>query len=134
MPRPKKIFTKEQLRAANVLWSRAYRKRHPQRLKLLNKLRNQKPEAKQQSRGYTLLRKYGITLETYKRQIEIQSGRCIICNIKPDNLHVDHCHKCGNVRALLCGHCNTMLGYARDTPSILRSAADYLDTLSCQKD
>src|SRR5690242_3768832 len=55
----------------------------------------------------TLLRLYGITLDDYK-SLEIQQKySCKICLKKPTKLYVDHCHKTGKVRGLLCINCNT---------------------------
>ena len=46
---------------------------------------------------------------------------------KHASLHIDHCHKTGVVRGMLCGNCNFLLGHANDSPEILRKAADYLE-------
>lgn len=59
-----------------------------------------------------------------------QGGVCAICGRPPKNtpLNVDHDHKTGLVRGLLCWHCNSrVIGAARDEPSVLRKAAKYLD-------
>lgn len=56
---------------------------------------------------------YGITLEQYNAMRAAQNGCCAICGITPTEkrqLHVDHCHSTGRVRALLCSPCNTQLG------------------------
>ena len=78
-----------------------------------------------------LSNKYGINQSTYEEMRGAQRGRCDICGTtSPDgrgDFHVDHCHKSGNVRALLCMSCNRMLGFAKDSPHILRKAADYLE-------
>ena len=42
-------------------------------------------------------------------------------------LSVDHCHKTGKIRALLCGQCNTMLGMAQEKKDILQMAIKYLE-------
>ena len=42
-------------------------------------------------------------------------------------LAVDHCHKTGKIRGLLCSTCNLMIGNAYDNPEILRSGANYLE-------
>lgn len=56
---------------------------------------------------------YGITLEQYLEMLAAQGGACAICSKPPapkKRLVVDHCHRSGRVRALLCGVCNTQLG------------------------
>ena len=39
---------------------------------------------------------------------------------------VDHCHDSGVVRGVLCGNCNTGLGYADDNIEILYEMIEYL--------
>jgi len=51
---------------------------------------------------------------------------CAICGTLND-LCVDHDHKTGAFRGILCKSCNWMLGYAQDKPTILHKGADYLD-------
>ena len=57
-------------------------------------------------------RLYGITLEEYNQRLEEQNGLCARCQQPPGQLRlaVDHCHKTGRIRGLLCGPCNTYLG------------------------
>lgn len=42
-------------------------------------------------------------------------------------LNVDHCHKTGTIRGMLCHNCNRGLGLFQDNPELLRKAADYLE-------
>jgi hypothetical protein len=75
-------------------------------------------------------RRYGITMVQYEQALEWQGGRCAICLNRPRSrkLAVDHDHKTGAVRGLLCSRCNhRMLGAAREDPEVLRRAADYLE-------
>ena len=55
-----------------------------------------------------------------------QDGRCAICNGKFEFMCVDHCHKTGKVRDLLCNLCNLMVGVSRESTEILGSAMEYL--------
>lgn len=59
--------------------------------------------------------KYGITLDDYKNMVISQNGKCLICGIDNPRVnkswHVDHCHKTGKVRGLLCNYCNPRLGF-----------------------
>ena len=62
---------------------------------------------------------------------EEQGGRCAICSTEEpggngNHFSVDHNHKTGKVRALLCNHCNTGLGKFQDDPDLLRIAQLYL--------
>lgn len=72
-------------------------------------------------------REFGITREAYAEMEAVQGGRCAICGEVPEkSLHIDHDHKTGQVRGLLCGHCNRGLGLFRDDPDRLKAAARYL--------
>lgn len=77
-----------------------------------------------------LVKTYGITLLQYQDMFEEQDGKCAIClrrSLKK-NLAVDHNHKTGKIRGLLCGRCNhKLLGAAFESADILRRAAAYLD-------
>lgn len=58
--------------------------------------------------------RYGMTVEDYERLFEKQNGCCAICRIHRDKLNraldVDHDHKTGEIRGLLCKKCNVALG------------------------
>lgn len=66
-------------------------------------------------RSHHLMKKYGLTLEDYSTMLANQNGVCAICKcerpkgcrMKGSNLFVDHDHKTGRVRGLLCAPCNT---------------------------
>src|SRR4051812_36980393 len=54
--------------------------------------------------------RYGITLEDKLEMLRNQDGKCIICGEEMDRMVVDHCHKTGKVRGILCDNCNRGLG------------------------
>lgn len=72
------------------------------------------------------IKKYG--------QLQIlQDGKCAICGKGPGGMSntkkrlvVDHNHKTGKIRGLLCGSCNIGLGHFKDNVEILKSAIKYL--------
>ena len=75
-----------------------------------------------------LRKKYGITLTEYESMLATQKGLCAICK-EPDKyqpLGVDHNHKTGKARALLCAHCNMALGGFRENVNFLKAAIKYL--------
>ena len=69
-----------------------------------------------------------LTKEEFDERIRRQEGVCAICN-KPSkgSLVIDHSHKTGTVRGLLCGPCNIGLGMFQDSPRLLLKAAQYLE-------
>lgn len=77
-------------------------------------------------RRYDKFRSYGFSSsEEMKVWMEQQPSVCQICRVKPAT-HVDHCHETIRPRGLICGTCNTMLGFAYDRPEVLIRAASYL--------
>jgi len=79
---------------------------------------------------------YGMTLEEFEQRLEEQGGVCAICK-QPETgcsrqgrvkrLSVDHDHKTGKIRGLICNGCNRALGYFNDDPEKMRAAIDYLE-------
>lgn len=83
------------------------------------------------------LKKYNLNAAEYLQMMVKQNNLCAICHepqsirnkngdIRP--LYVDHCHTTGKVRGLLCNHCNSVLGHARDRTFVLENAIAYLET------
>ena len=74
---------------------------------------------------------YGITADEYWAIHEYQYGACAICQRATGatkRLSVDHCHKTGYVRGLLCTTCNrNVLGHLRDDTDALQRAIEYLN-------
>lgn len=59
--------------------------------------------------------------------LEEQNGECFICGSKPDDqLHIDHDHKTGKVRKLLCRSCNAALGMCKESIDILKKIIEYI--------
>lgn len=77
-----------------------------------------------------LQREYGITLDQYNAILKRQGGRCAICgqhsSVFKTRLSVDHCHKTGLIRGLLCMTCNRALARFKDDDRLLQSAAEYI--------
>jgi recombination endonuclease VII len=91
----------------------------------------------EQIKRYDKKARYGLTPEDFIRILLEQDGKCAICSrefSKALTYSVDHDHACcpgeftcGKcVRALICRRCNTMIGLAGDSISILESAIEYL--------
>ena len=81
------------------------------------------------SKHNTHLKKtYDISINDYDRILRSQGGRCAICKGGTSKRHfaVDHNHKNGNVRGLLCARCNTGLARFMDNITTLRRAVRYM--------
>lgn len=78
------------------------------------------------SRKYHLKRKYGLTLEQFDALLAGQGPLCPIC-LKRPAVHVDHDHRSGVVRGILCEMCNGGLGQFRDNPQTIENAIAYLE-------
>lgn len=90
-------------------------------------------------KDHRLRKEFGITLIQYKEMSAQQNHSCAICK-QPETsrdhrgklryLAVDHCHKTGKIRGLLCQKHNRMLGLANDNADILKESVVYLDRQS----
>jgi hypothetical protein len=84
-----------------------------------------------------LMYRHGLTTAEVEHMRFCQGNRCAICGdvfadatgrYKKRLAYVDHSHKTGHIRGLLCPACNKGLGFFRDNPDILRNAITYLET------
>jgi hypothetical protein len=76
-----------------------------------------------------MLTTYGLTKRRYDDMLAEQKGACSICRTPFEKLgetpHIDHDHKTGRVRGLLCSKDNLLLGYAGDDPRLLAEIASH---------
>ena len=72
----------------------------------------------------SMMTRYGLSLERYHQILAQQEGRCIFCN--STKVVVDHDHKTGKVRGLLCRPHNAAIGMLGDTEGSLMKVLDYL--------
>lgn len=72
---------------------------------------------------------YGLSMKDFSEMLNIQNGVCMICKkvcSSGQRLSVDHDHKTGKNRGLLCRKCNSGLGLFGDSVELLQKAIDYL--------
>ena len=84
-------------------------------------------------RNWHLLNRFGITIDEAETILDDQGGVCAICEEEIEDPrgfspHVDHDHATGEVRGVLCFHCNAGLGQFKDDPERLRAAIVYLNS------
>jgi DNA-directed RNA polymerase subunit RPC12/RpoP len=87
-------------------------------------------ERRQKAREYHLMRIYGMTQAQYDELLKKQGHKCFVClrheNEFKTRLAVDHDHKTGEIRGLLCNYCNhRVIGRNRD-PEIMKRVWEYL--------
>lgn len=93
--------------------------------------RANKSKFKRESFRNNLRRKYGLTIDSYQALLKGQNNKCLICdsdfqgNNRPC---VDHCHRTGKVRGILCRRCNLSISYLEDK-TFVQKAIDYIDKL-----
>lgn len=105
-------------------YQRAYRERNADRLRAYEAGRY--TEDRKMS---VRLRQYGLTLEQYEEMERTQGGACAICRRQCPTgrrLAVDHDHKTGKVRALLCFKCNAAEGALDGRPDLAEALAAYM--------
>ena len=85
----------------------------------------------QYKRNGNMLKKYNLTEHQYNEMLKQQNGVCAICKQKEIHklykfLPVDHNHKTGKIRGLLCSRCNYGIGNFNDNIELLKEAINYL--------
>lgn len=79
--------------------------------------------------------RYKVDPDWYDRTLEEQGGVCAICKKDRPNgwgkYPVDHDHKTGDARGLLCGTCNSLIGFAGEDTAVLERAIEYLRRFRC---
>lgn len=87
---------------------------------------------KEYDNEYQMRKNYGLSVEQYDELVQNQNGVCAICGSGAPSghkkrLNIDHCHKTGTVRGLLCDLCNRAIGLMRDDTALLTKAIHYLN-------
>lgn len=122
-------------RIKHIAGVKASRKKHwpKHQIKLKEYYQKNKPkwiEAGWKQKGISDKHGRPFTLEDYIHVLESQGGVCAICKSDGKShkkgLVVDHDHKTGVYRGILCAFCNTALSYFKDNPDILTKAINYL--------
>lgn len=126
-----------------IAWARKHQDRNKE-LKIKSNQKRKNELRKAGVCGWNIMKKYHLTRDQYDAILLKQCGLCAICKQPPENgimLFVDHDHQCcpklpscGKcVRGLLHGKCNTALGMLKDDPTVLRLAAEYLESFRTEE-
>jgi hypothetical protein len=109
--------------------------RKAERLKYKDSIKKYNDSKVEHRRNYCMKKNYGIDVAFYNSLLEKQQNVCSICK-RPERvkrsgnsfLSIDHCHKSGKIRGLLCQNCNSAIGKLEDNVEFLKSAIDYLES------
>lgn len=131
-PRKRGLQCKECLAAAKRVWC----SKNPDKVIVSRRKTNEWHKKNADRVHDNLLRsRYGVTQADVDEMIVQQDNLCAICNKPPSGktkrdhrLFLDHCHKTGKVRGMLCNDCNLALGRVHDNVDILKSMIEYLKT------
>lgn len=125
-----KLYTHRQdVRERRLKYHREYDKINWEKKKEYRKQHTH--EASERSKKHHFKVSYGLELEDYDRMLLDQNGKCAICGTsspsgKYNRFYIDHCHRTGKVRGLLCNTCNFALGAFKDSVENLQNAIKYL--------
>ena len=109
-----------------------YRSRHHEKVKRREAYyrATHSEEIRQRNKAQHARRLYNMTINELFTMFEDQGYSCAVCGSTDagykDRWHVDHDHKTGHVRGILCCDCNTALKQSM-TPAVLRAAIEYLE-------
>lgn len=103
--------------ACKVIRTKELRQKYPEKSKQYYKTSNRR-------------RNYNIEPEEYDSLMEKSKNLCMICGSPPKtkSLHIDHNHKTGKVRGLLCHGCNTAIGLFKENIEVIKKAIYYLES------
>ena len=118
-------------RGRRATYQKKYREENLNDIRLKDKLKAREPERKAAILNARRLREYGISTEDYEKMLKQQNYTCLICggtkmNKSRKKLCVDHNHKTGVTRGLLCNGCNTIIGMTDEKIETLENCIAYL--------
>lgn len=96
--------------------------------------RNANREKRRDYQLKSLLKKFKVTVQDYQNMLHAQNSACAVCQ-QPESttwrgtkrsLAIDHCHKTGKIRGLLCTKCNTALGLLKENAAVVKRLHDYI--------
>ena len=101
---------------------------NPGRVREVRRVWADKVNLPERERWQQIKKKYGLSLEQFNEMLAIQAGCCAICrdSFGEETPRVDHDHKTGMVRGLLCHPCNVAIGLFKESVPSLANAITYL--------
>lgn len=92
---------------------------------------NKPDEMKARALKSRLKNDFGLTPEAFNKMLQAQNNKCASCGKTTEEngkrLCVDHDHKSGKVRGLLCDNCNVALGHLKDNLYNAKCLVNYIE-------
>jgi len=101
----------------------AWQARNPEKVRAIKRRSSEK---------YNRVHRYGVTDSHFHAMLQQQENKCAACGdtfAAGKSTHLDHCHKTGRVRGVLCRACNLALGFLQDSPTRISGLLTYLRTV-----
>jgi Recombination endonuclease VII len=135
---------KDKIRAAQKKWAatpegkskraeidKRWRENNPERRAQFTREyhRANKTAILERNKWYKIERQFGLTREQWLAILEAQGGKCAACGATDPGgrgWQTDHCQAAGHIRGILCLHCNTGIGLAKENPATLQAWINYL--------
>jgi hypothetical protein len=117
------FYTNKKIEDGKTIWCKEC-------CKLQAKLTHKKDPMKKKFRGAKSLYGESMSQEKFTSMLTEQKNKCGICQCEMKVPYIDHDHDTKVIRMLLCHHCNTLLGMAKEKIDILESAVLYLKKFS----
>jgi len=108
-------------------YQKAWRERNKKKIEEYNS----RADVQLRRRLYYIEKNHGVSREWYLAQLEKQGNKCACCGrdfskLKSKEIHVDHDHRTGKVRGIICMKCNFALGDVNDSIERIQKVIDYL--------
>lgn len=126
--REKYHSSNEEEKQKRIERSKKYYRENIEKQRMYSRERLKIPEIKKKQQELLRKRRYGLNTGEYDILFQVQNGLCAICGNPPEKkgLAVDHNHKTGQVRGLLCIKCNNSLGLLKENINTLEEMIKYL--------
>lgn len=93
-------------------------------------IRRQNKDYKDKKKSRELFKKYGITLEDFRKILLFQNNKCAICEVELGEgikyTHIDHCHVENRFRGILCSQCNWFMSKIDNVEKTFENLSNYI--------
>lgn len=132
-----KIFIRSMLALSNMAWIETILPEHTKKTDPNHRVGRQKrTDVPEEKNRRAALRHYRMTFDAYKALFYSQGGLCgnrgcsKVLGLCDTDTHLDHDHKTGMARGILCSNCNAALGFIKERKETALGLVEYIKTHS----